>query len=137
MAIVEKLIQVETDGTISFGNYQLPKKEKAMDFEVAGNLYDLRTFNEITKLNKDGALLYESIPGTSVHGLKMTDRLVQFKVAGTAETQITMELSPNTAYNLFIEGVKLGKIQSNLAGKITFSIDYCSKDPKLVEIKKV
>ena len=137
MAIIGKLIQVETDGSISFGNYELLKKEKAIDFEVGGNLYDLRTFSEITKLNKDGALLYESIPGTSVHALKVTDKLVQFKVAGTAETQITMELSPNTDYNLFVEGVKLGKIKSSLAGKIIFSVDYCSKDPKLVEIKKV
>ena len=116
MAIVEKLIQTEADGSISFGNYELPKKAKEIDFEIAGNLYDLRTFSEITKLNKDGALLYESIPGTSVHGLKMTDKLVEFKVAGTAETQITMELSPNTDYNLFIEGVKLGKMKSSLAG---------------------
>ena len=135
MATVENLIQVETDGTISFGNYELPKKTKAMGFEVGGNLYDLRSFSEITKLNKDEALVYESIPGTSVHSFNMTDKLIEFEVAGIAETQITMELSPNTDYNLFIEDMKIGKIASSLAGKIIFSVG-CNKDLKKVAIKR-
>ena len=135
MATVEALIQVETDGTISFGNYELPKKTKVMGFEVEGNLYDVRSFNEITKLNKDEALVYESIPGTSVHSFNMTDKLIEFEVAGVAETQITMELSPNTDYNLFIEGVKVGKIASTVAGKIIFSVE-CSKDLKKIAIKR-
>ncbi len=137
MAIIENLIRVETDGMISFGNYQLPKKEKAMGFEVGGDLYDLRSFKEITKLNKNGALVYESIPGTSVHNFSMTDDKIKFQIAGTAETQVTMELSPKTAYHLFVDGVKLGKVESNVAGKIIFSVDYCSKELKQVEIRKV
>ena len=135
MATVQALIQVETDGTISFGNYELPKKTKVMGFEVGGNLYDVRSFNEITKLNKDEALVYESIPGTSVHSFNMTDKLIEFEVAGVAETQITMELSPNTDYNLFIEGVKIGKVGSTVAGKIIFSVD-CTKDLKKIAIKR-
>lgn len=137
MATIENLIQVEADGIISFGNYELPKKGKVNAFEVGGDLYDLRSFKEITKLNKNGALVYESIPGTSVHNFKMTDDRIEFQIAGIAETQVTMELSPKTAYNLFVEGVKLGKVESNVAGKIIFSVDYCSKQLKQVEIKKV
>ena len=136
MAIVNELIKVENNGAISFGNYQLPKKTKLMSFEVGGNLYDIRTFNEITKLNKDEGLIYESIPGTAVHNFTMQDKLITFKVAGMAESQITMELSPDTDYNLFIDELKVGKIKSNLAGKIVFSVD-CRNTPKKVEIRRV
>ncbi|HHX60946.1 MAG TPA: endosialidase [Epulopiscium sp.] len=136
MAIINELIQVEENGTISFGNYELPKKTKVMGFEVEGNLYDIRTFKEITKLNKDEALVYESIPGTAVHNFTVKDKLISFKVAGIAESQITMELSPDTDYNLFIDELKVGKIKANLAGKIVFSVD-CRNTPKKVEIRRV
>lgn len=135
MAIVESLIRVEADGSISFGNYELPEKAKVIDFEVGGNLYKAKSFNEITKLKKDGALVYESLPGTAVHYFKMTEKEVTFEVWGKAEAQITMELSPSTEYHLFIDGVKISKIKSTLAGKIIFSVD-CSKEPKKVEIKR-
>lgn len=136
MAIVNELIKVEENGTISFGNYELPKKTKLMSFDVGGNLYDIRTFKEITKLNKDEALMYESIPGTAVHNFMVKDKLISFKVAGIAESQITMELSPDTDYNLFIDELKVGKIKANLAGKIVFSVD-CRNTPKKVEIRRI
>ncbi|NLI89239.1 MAG: endosialidase [Epulopiscium sp.] len=136
MAIVKELIRVEDNGTISFGNYELAEKTKLIGFEVNGNLYDIRTFNEITKFNKDEALVYESIPGTAVHNFAVTDNLITFKVAGKAESQITMELSPDTNYNLFVDELKVGKIKTNLAGKIIFSVD-CRNTPKKVEIRRV
>ena len=136
MAIVNELIKAEDNGTISFGNYELSKKTKLMNFDVGGNLYDIRTFNEITKLNKDEGLVYESIPGTAVHNFTVKDKLITFEVAGMAESQITMELAPNTDYNLFIDQLKVGKITSNLAGKIVFSVD-CRNTPKKVEIRRV
>ena len=36
MAVVEEIIRVETDGTISFGNHTLDVKTKVADFEFAG-----------------------------------------------------------------------------------------------------
>lgn len=135
MAIINELIKVGENGDISFGNYELPQKTKLIGFDVGGNLYDIRTFKEITKLNRDEALVYESIPGTAVHNFTIKDRIISFKVAGMAESQITMELSPDTDYNLFIDELKVGKIKSNLAGKITFSVD-CRNTPKKVEIRR-
>ncbi len=136
MAIVNELIKPEENGTISFGNYELDKKTKLMGLDVGGNLYDIRTFKEITKLNKDEGLVYESIPGTAVHNFTVKDKLISFKVAGIAESQITMELSPDTDYNLFIDELKVGKVKSNLAGKIIFSVD-CRNTPKKVEIRRI
>ena len=74
MSVVESLIRKETDGTISFGNYLLDKKSKVSDFENAGDIYKVKSFREITKLEKNEMFVYESVPGTAVHHLKETGR---------------------------------------------------------------
>ena len=39
MAVIKELIRKENNGSISFGNYELPQKTKLADFEVNGDLY--------------------------------------------------------------------------------------------------
>ena len=50
MAVIEELIRLEDNGTISFGNYLMDTKKKVLDFEVENDLYKVKTFKEITKL---------------------------------------------------------------------------------------
>ena len=52
MAIVEELLRGEASGAISFGNYKLSQKAKLEDFQHAGDLLKVKTYNEITKLEK-------------------------------------------------------------------------------------
>ena len=66
MAVVEEILRSEADGSISFGNHKLAKKAKVEDYEHAGDLLKVKTYNEMTKLEKNGMFLYESVPGTSV-----------------------------------------------------------------------
>ena len=66
MAVVEELIRSESDGAISFGNHKLEKKAKVEDYQHGGDLLKVKTCREITKLEKNGSFLYESVPGTSV-----------------------------------------------------------------------
>ena len=66
MAVVEELIRSESNGAISFGNHKLEKKAKVEDYQHAGDLLKVKTCREITKLEKNGSFLYESVPGTSV-----------------------------------------------------------------------
>mgnify|MGYP004440747091 CR=1 FL=1 len=73
MSVVSELIRTEADGTISFGNYELPAKSKKSDFEHDGDLYKVKTFKEITKLERNGMFVYESVPGTAVSHLKATE----------------------------------------------------------------
>ena len=54
MPVVSELIRIEDDGTISFGNYELATKSKLQDFEYKGDLYKVKTFHEITKLERNG-----------------------------------------------------------------------------------
>lgn len=127
MAVVNEIIRVENDGALSFGNYELREKTKVIDFEVDGRLYKAKTFFEVTKLKRDGALVYESIPGTAVHNFKITDKDISFLVEGQGSSQITLELESNTEYKLTISDVIVGNVKSTSSGKLSFSVD-CNKD---------
>lgn len=136
MAVITEIIRVNSDGTLSFGNYELSEKTKVLDFEVGGRFYKAKSFKEVTKLKRDGALVYESLPGTAVHDFKVTDKEVFFKVEGNAATQITLELHPQTAYKLIVDEMIVGNVETTLAGKLVFSIE-AGKEPKSVRIKRV
>ena len=58
MAVVEQLLRSEADGSISFGNHALAHKAKLEDFEHGGDLYKVKTFATMTKLEKNGMFLY-------------------------------------------------------------------------------
>ena len=96
MAVVSELIRKESDGSISFGDYTLDKKTKLADFEVAGDMYNVKTFNEITKLERNGMFVYESVPGTAVFSLKQDGSSMSFNVEGTEDAQITVEMEADT-----------------------------------------
>ncbi|MDA3847497.1 MAG: hypothetical protein PF505_13315 [Vallitaleaceae bacterium] len=57
MAGISELIRVEDTSALSFGNHELDTKAKIDDFEVDGDLYKLKTFKTMTKLEKNGRLL--------------------------------------------------------------------------------
>ena len=56
MAVIEELIRKGENGTLEFGNYKLDAKTKLSDFEFQGDLYKVKTFKEITKLEKNGKM---------------------------------------------------------------------------------
>ena len=92
MSVVKELIRTEADGGISFGDYELAAKAKKSDFEHRGDLYKVKTFKEITKLEKNGLFVYESVPGTAVTDLNVFDGGMTFKVEGPEDAQITVEM---------------------------------------------
>ena len=83
MAVVSELIRCESDGTISFGDYSLETKSKLDNVSHQGDLYKVKTFKEITKLERNGMFVYESVPGTSVEHFQATEDGVTFTVRGT------------------------------------------------------
>ncbi len=123
MAVVEELLRTEADGTISFGNHKLAKKAKLEDFQHAGDLLKVKTYNEITKLEKNGMFLYESVPGTSVIHFKEQENGVEFVVEGDANAQITVGLVDETAYEVFVDGKSVGTMKTGLGGKLSLSVE--------------
>ena len=60
-----ELIRTGANG-IGFGDYTLTEKSKLSDVPYLGDYYKVKTFCEITKLEKNGSFVYESVPGTRV-----------------------------------------------------------------------
>ena len=123
MAIIKELIKKESNGTISFGNYELDAKKKVSDFEVSGDMYKVKTWNEITKLERNGTFVYESLPGTAVNVFKETADEVSFLVDGMGQTHITLELEANKEYKVFVNDKDLGVSKTDIGGKLTFDVD--------------
>jgi hypothetical protein len=123
MAVVDELIRNESDGTISFGNHKLAHKSKVEDFKHEGDLLKVKTYNEITKLEKNGLFLYESVPGTSVLNFREKENGVEFIVEGDADAQITVGLNDDTEYEVFIADRNMGKMKTGLGGKLSLSVE--------------
>ncbi len=123
MAVVEELLRGEADGAISFGNHKLAKKAKVEDFKHEGDLLKVKTYSEITKLEKNGMFLYESVPGTSVLDFKETDNGVAFVVEGAEDSQITVGLTDETEYEVFIAEKSMGTMKTGLSGKLSLSVE--------------
>ncbi|MBE5827191.1 MAG: endosialidase [Butyrivibrio sp.] len=133
MAVIEQLIRAESDGTISFGNYELPEKKKLENFQHNGNILKVKTYKDITKLESNENFVYESVPGTAVTGFKETENGVEFKVEGDSDAQITLGLLENTEYSIFIGGNSIGKMTTNLGGKLNLSVELSGNG--LVDVK--
>ena len=123
MSVIKELIRLEDDGSLSFGNYLMDEKKKVLDFEVMGNLYKVKTYKEITKLEKNGKMVIETVPGATVHNLKMDAKTVEFSIESDDDVQITMELEPEKEYRLLVDDVVVGDVNSNIGGKINFSVE--------------
>ena len=123
MAAVKELLRAENDGRLSFGDYTLPSKTKKDNFEFQGDIYKVKTFAEITKLEKNGMFVYESVPGSAVEDFRETDREVEFTVSAPGDVQFTLELEPESEYEVFIDGNSAGRMTTNLSGKLSVSVE--------------
>ncbi len=123
MLVVDSLIRSEKDGSISFGNYTLAEKTKVSDFEHAGDSYKVKSFYEITKLEKNGLFVYESVPGSSVFDMSVSEGETTFKVTGKEDIQVTLELESEQDYEVIIGAESLGVMKTNLGGKLTFNVE--------------
>ena len=123
MAVIAELLREEADKTLSFGDYTLEDKKKVEAFKHAGDLYKVKTYKTMTKFEKNGMFLYESLPGTSVSHFSETEEGVSFLVEGFADTQLTIGMAENTEYDVYIKGDSVGTLKSNVSGKLTLSVD--------------
>lgn len=135
MAVVKELIRAEANGTLSFGDYTLEQKAKLDGFDFQGNLYKVKTFAGITKLERDGMFVYESVPGTAVEGFQATAESLNFKVSGEKDAQITVGLEADSEYTVCLNDTCINDIKTNLSGKLSVSVEL---DPdKNIDVKIV
>ncbi len=137
MAVINELIRGEADGSISFGDYTLNEKAKLNNFQHNGGSYKVKTYKDITKLECNDVFVYESVPGTAVNGFEKADDKVTFAVEGPEDTQITLELEPETEYEVVIDGEVVGNMTTNLGGKLSMSVELAGgSEPVLITVTK-
>ena len=135
MAAVKELLRIEADGGLSFGDYTLDSKTKLDGFEYQGDLYKVKTFQEITKLEKNGMFVYESVPGTVAEHFLVSDEGVEFSVEGAKDAQITVQLEDDTDYEVYVDGVAVGSMKTNMSGKLSVSVEL--EEGTAVKVKAV
>ena len=123
MSVVKELLRGEQNGSISFGDYTLDKKAKLDNFEHGGDIYKVKTFYEITKLEKNGVFVYESVPGSAVTGFTEKENGVSFQVESNKDIQITLELAESTEYAIYVDNEQVGLMETNMSGKLSFSVE--------------
>ena len=124
MTVVKELIRSELDGTLSFG------------FEFQGDIYKVKTFKEITKLEKNGMFVYESVPGTAVEHFEVSEDVISFKVSGTGDAQITLELEPDTDYIVYMNDMNVGDMKTNLSAKLSVSAELGKESVEIKVVRK-
>ena len=135
MSAVKELIRAEVNGTLEFGDYTLDQKAKLDGFDFQGNLYKVKTFAGITKLERDGMFVYESVPGTAVESFRATADGLEFKVSGVKDAQITVGLEADSEYTVCMNDTCVNDIKTNLSGKLSLSVEL---DPdKYIDVKIV
>ena len=123
MAAVKELLRAENDGTLSFGDYTLGSKTKLDGFEFQGDIYKVKTFSEITKLEKNEMFVYESVPGTAVTNFNASEQVVTFSVSAMQDVQFTLELEADTESVVYLDDVNVGDMKTNLSGKLSVSAE--------------
>ena len=136
MAIVEELLRAESNGAIGFGNHTLGAKAKKEDFQYEGDSYKVKTYQEITKLEKNEMFLYESVPGTSVTEFKEDATGVSFIVEGDKDAQITIGLADETEYEVYINDSSAGIMKTHFGGKLSLSVELAGAGEVKVNVKK-
>ncbi len=132
----DDIIAVQDNGDLCFGDYTLKEKRKVEDFSFEGSSYKVKTFYEITKLEKNGSLMYESVPGTRVTGFKETESGLSFTAEGQGSCQLTTELDEETEYHVQIGDTDAGTMKTNLSGKLSISLELAPAEAVSVVIEK-
>jgi hypothetical protein len=131
-----ELIKGAEDGSLSFGDYTLAEKTKVKDFSHNGDTYYVKSYAETTKLEKNGAFLYESEPGTKVCCFEAGTSGVSFTVEGKDDAEITLGLEPEVSYIVKVNDVEAGNVKTNLGGKLTLSVPTGSGDAVKVSVAR-
>lgn len=136
MSVVTELFRSEENGTLSFGDYTLDTKAKKDKIEFEGDMYKVKTFKTMTKLDKNGQLIFESVPGSAVHNYAATTDGVAFEIEASEDVQVTLEVEPEQEYRVYIDNINVGNMKANLGGKLTLSVELNPGMTAMVRVKK-
>ena len=137
MSVNLEILHLQEDGTLEFGDYNLFSKAKLDNYEFDGDIYKVKTYSEITKLEKNGMFIYESVPGSKVSRYKATPEEVSFRVSSFGDVQFTLELEPNQEYEVYINDISAGRMTTHLSGKLNVSVGLSPDEWACVKAVKI
>jgi len=115
------------DDGLSFGNYATTDKIKINDFAHLANVYSLRAHDEVTRLEKNGELLLEAVPGAVIYNFVLDEKGCAFEIESNANVQVTLGLAAEVTYDLAIcegKGAETHEeITTNRSGKLSFGVE--------------
>ena len=68
--------------------------------------------------------------------MSATEQEVTFKVEGWEDSSITLELEPESEYEVFIAGESAGKMGTNLSGKLSVSVELNADQSAAIKVVK-
>lgn len=137
MITVKELISTGEDKTIQFGDYSLDSKNKKDGFEFFGDIYKVKTFKEITKLEKNEMFAFESVPGSAVTGYAATNEQITFEAYGEGDVQFTLGVEPEASYEVYVNGESIGEVSTNVSGKLSVSAELDTDRATKVKVVKL
>lgn len=137
MAIIKEVIRINDNNTLSFGNYKVTEKQKVADFKFGEDVYKIKTHNEVTKLEKNDKLLLETVPGASIHNFLMNSDGIAFEAYGVGNTEVVVELQPDTEYEIKVDDVVIGTSKTNFSGKLNASCELNTDNSKKYTITAI
>ena len=131
-----EILYAGENGTVAFGDHTLREKTKVEDFAFGADLLKVKTYADITRFEKNGLFVYESVPGTTVTGFKETADGMEFTVSGKGAVSITLGLQDDTLYEISEDGGDTGAVKTGLGGKLSLSLDLSGDRKAFVTVKK-
>ena len=136
MNTVSTLISGNDEELLSFGDFSQTEKKKFSDYEYRGDMYYVKTCQEITKLEKNGMFEYESVPGTAVFGYDSGIEYKAFEVTGQGDTQIVIAIEDGAEYTPYINGELADETDVDISGKFCINVTLDPDEPVLIELEK-
>jgi hypothetical protein len=137
MSGIKELIRTEENGTLSFGDYELAEKTKKADFLHDGDLYKVKTYADITRLERNGLFVYESVPGTAVRNFHATDNGVSFELEGAKDVQVILGMEEGAEYKIYINDMNIGTMKTQTGGKLVLSVETGAAEQVPVKVVKL
>ncbi len=130
----KEIILIENDA-LTFGTPNETEKQKLKGFEAFGDVYNVKSYNEATRLEKNDSVVIETVPGSKISGFKYDLAKISFEIEGNSNTQVTLMLEEKREYKVIVDKVTIGIINSGTSGKVTFSVD--TKNKAEVSVKAI
>ena len=71
-----------------------------------------------------------------MNGFVADENGVKFLVSGKEDAQLTVGLTADEAYNVFVNGENIGEMKTNMSGKLSISVELAEGNEVSVKITK-